>query len=127
MSENKEIIGKIVEDPYGTWDDCSPGLYFQDDDNVTRECIAGKNGHSFFREYDGQRIKVTIEVLPPLPEIDEDEPTVNFTFGQILDNGAWDEFCKWKGMNEWCINEGRADSSEKVEIPISKAKDLGLI
>lgn len=126
MSEKIEIVGKIVEDPYGYFDDCSRGLYFEDDTGSTGECIAGRNGHSYFGKFEGQRIKLTIEILPPLPEND-DEPTVNFTFGQILDKGVWEEFCEWKGMNEWCINEGRADSSEKVEIPISKAKELGLI
>ncbi len=126
MNEKVEIVGKIVEDPYGSWDDCSPGLYIQGEDS-SEECIAGRHGHSFLGKYEGQRIRLTIEVLPNLPEIDEDEPTVNFTFSQISDKGAWGEFCEWKGINEWCMNEGRADGGEKVEIPISKAKELGLI
>jgi len=127
MNEKIEIVGKVIQDPYGSWEDCSPGLYFEDDEGTTGECIAGNNGHSMFGKYDGQRIRVTIEVLPDLPEPKEDEPTINFTFGQISTKGAWQDFCDWKGINEWCMNEGRADGSEKVEIPISKAKELGLI
>jgi len=127
MSEKKEIVGKVVQDPYGAWDDCSPGLYFEGDDGTTGECVAGKNGHSIFGEYSGQRIKVTIEVLPDLTESEDDEPTVNFTIKQITDKGCWEEFCDYKGWNVYIIKEGRIDYDEKVEISLSKAKELGLI
>jgi len=127
MSEKIDIVGSIVEDPYGSYDDCSPGLYLQGEDNSEEIYICGRGGGSSLYKYNGQRVRLTIEVLPNLPEIDEDEPTVNFTFSQIMDKGAWGEFCEWKGMNEYCVNEGRADGSEKTEIPISKAKELGLI
>lgn len=126
MSEKIEIIGTIVKDPYGSWEDCSPGLYIQGEDG-SEEFIAGNNGYSFLGKYENKRVKITVEVLPSISDIDEDEPTINLTFSQIMDKGAWQKFCEWKGINEWCINEGRADGSERTEVTISKAKELGLI
>jgi hypothetical protein len=48
-----EIIkGKVERDIYGSWDDCSPGLYLESDMVET-----------IFREYVGKNIKVTIEEI----------------------------------------------------------------
>lgn len=125
MTENKEFIGKIVEDPYGSYDDCSPGIYI-DSENGSNECLAGRRGYTLFNEFIGSRVKITIEVLSDI-ETEEDEATVNVRLSTILDSSSWESFCDWKGWNYWIINEGRADSSEKVEIPVSKAREWGLI
>jgi len=45
----------------------------------------------------------------------------------IMDNGLWEEYCELKGWNVWCVKEGLADSSEKVEIEMEQAKKWGLI
>lgn len=124
MNEEKEILeGKVQEDVFGSYDDCSPGTYIGD--NILASSV--RNGFNIFNKYIGKRIRVTIEVIPDEAEAEEDEPTVNFTIGQILNKGVWSEFCEYKGWNEWIINEGRADKNETVRIPLSKAKQLGLI
>ena len=46
------ITGKVVRDKYGSWEDCSPGLYLGDDFVET-----------LFSNYIGRTIKVTIEVV----------------------------------------------------------------
>ena len=57
----------------------------------------------------------------------KEEPTVNFTAGFINRNGAWLKFCEFSGMGYWAMAEGQCDSSEKFEIPISLAKEWGLL
>lgn len=57
----------------------------------------------------------------------EEEPTVNFTAGQINERGAFREFCEWSGINEWAMNEGQMNRNERFEIPYSLAKQWGLI
>jgi hypothetical protein len=52
ISETKVITGLVRRDPYGSWDDCSPGLYI-DSDMV----------ETIFREYKGKNIRVTIEEI----------------------------------------------------------------
>ena len=34
------------------------------------------------------------------------------TFGDILEEGFWDEWCEAKGLNPWCLNECRASSDD---------------
>lgn len=46
------IIGKVVRDKYGSWEDCSPGLYLGDDFVET-----------LFSNYIGKTIRVTVEVV----------------------------------------------------------------
>jgi len=53
--------------------------------------------------------------------------TIKTTFGEILNQGNWDRFCDLKGINEWCINEGLANSDEKVELTIEEAKQVGIL
>lgn len=125
MTENKEFIGKIVEDPYGSYDDCSPGIYI-DSENGSDECLAGRRGNTLFSEFVGRRVKITIEVLPEL-ESEDEEITINVKLSEVINSGYWESFCDWKGWGYWIVNEGRADSSEKVKIPISKARAWGLI
>lgn len=44
--------GTVERDPFGSWSDCSPGLYFD------RERV-----EDLFEKYENQKIRVTIEVL----------------------------------------------------------------
>ena len=46
------ITGKVVRDKYGSWEDCSPGLYLGDDRVET-----------IFSNYIGRTIRVTVEVV----------------------------------------------------------------
>jgi hypothetical protein len=125
--EKTILVGKIVRDPYGSYSDCSPGLYLDKEDGGDICISSGQNASSsMFNEFEDKRIRVTIEVLPDLVE-ENDEPTINISISNICDKGAWIEFCEWKGWNEWIINEGRIEKGERVEIPVSKAKELGLI
>jgi hypothetical protein len=41
---------------------------------------------------------------------------MTLTIRQIMDSGHWDDFCKLRGWDPWIVNEGRADSSEEVEL-----------
>lgn len=54
----KVITGKVVRDPYGSWEDSSTGLY-----------IASEMIEDVFSEYRGKNIKVTIEEIES--EVDE--------------------------------------------------------
>ena len=56
--------------------------------------------------------------------------TVKTTMGEILDApalGSWDKYCEKYGVNPYCMNEGRAESSTEVEISIEDAQEYGLI
>ncbi|MEK6829070.1 MAG: hypothetical protein AABY15_03005 [Nanoarchaeota archaeon] len=58
------------------------------------------------------------------------EIKITVTLGQILNapsSGSWDDFCSKYGINEWCINEGRASSQDEVEISLADAESWGLI
>ncbi len=46
------IEGKVARDIYGSWDDCSPGLYV-DSDMV----------ETLFSDYIGKNVKITIEEI----------------------------------------------------------------
>jgi len=51
---------------------------------------------------------------------------IETTFGYILDNADWDKFCELKGYNPWMINEGLAESDEKVRLTFKEAEQIGL-
>lgn len=53
--EIKIIEGDVRHDVFGSWSDCSPGLYI-DTDMV----------ESIFNSYKGRRVRVTIEVIEPV-------------------------------------------------------------
>jgi len=40
---------------------------------------------------------------------------------------AWEQMCKKYGINEWCLNEGRADSDDTIEVSLEDAEHWGLI
>jgi hypothetical protein len=52
VQTTKVITGKVTRDRFGSWEDCSPGIYI-DTDMV----------ETLFSEYTGQNIRVTIEVI----------------------------------------------------------------
>ena len=55
MKEYRETYkGQIRRDVFGSWDDCSPGLYI-DHDMV----------ESIFNNFTGKTVRVTIEVIEP--------------------------------------------------------------
>lgn len=58
--EKKTYEGKVIRDVFGSWDDCSPGLYV-DHDMV----------ETIVNEFSGRRIRLTIEVIPE-PDNSED-------------------------------------------------------
>ncbi len=60
-------------------------------------------------------------------EEEELEPTINFTLAKINRVGLWEQFCSWKGWDYYMSAERISNWDEKVEIPISKAKQWGLI
>ena len=55
--EIKIIEGKVARDIYGSWDDCSPGLY-----------VDSNNAESLFSEYIGKTVRITIEEVTPNAE-----------------------------------------------------------
>jgi len=58
------------------------------------------------------------------------EIKVTVTLGQILDApliSSWERACNTYGLNEWCINEGRADKSDTIEISLEDAELYGIV
>ena len=58
------------------------------------------------------------------------EVIISVKLGDVLDASnwrAWEEMCKKYGINEWCINEGRASDSDTVDISLKDAENWGLI
>lgn len=49
---------------------------------------------------------------------------MKLTIREIMDRGLWDEFCEIRGWSVWCVNEGRCDSSEVVELTSEEARKL---
>lgn len=46
------IEGNVRRDPYGSFEDCSPGLY-----------LDGENVEYLFNGYEGKKLRVTIEEI----------------------------------------------------------------
>lgn len=49
------------------------------------------------------------------------------TADKAIDKGIWQEICKIKGYNEWCVNEGLMDDDYEISLTEKEAKELGLI
>lgn len=47
------------------------------------------------------------------------------TYQEIMDCGAWDNFCRLHGVSEWAINEGGGDCG--VKLTIDQAHHLGIV
>ena len=52
LVERKTYEGEVKRDVFGSWDDCSPGLYV-DHDMV----------ETIVSEYEGRKVRITIEVI----------------------------------------------------------------
>lgn len=58
------------------------------------------------------------------------EIKVKVKLGDVLDAplmSAWERMCKKYGINEWCLNEGRADKDDTIEITLEDAELYGLV
>lgn len=55
------------------------------------------------------------------------EIKISVKLGDVLESGSWDDMCEKYGINEWCINEGRADSDDTIEVSLADAERWGLI
>ena len=58
------------------------------------------------------------------------EIKVTVKLGDVLDAplmSAWDRMCEKYGINEWCLNEGRADKDDTIEITLEDAELYGLV
>ncbi|MBK7380435.1 MAG: hypothetical protein IPJ03_16680 [Ignavibacteriales bacterium] len=55
------------------------------------------------------------------------EIIITVKMGEILDSDNWEDYCYRYGINEWCINEGRADRDTEVQISLADAMEWGLI
>ena len=40
---------------------------------------------------------------------------------------AWQDMCQKYGINEWCINEGLAESGDTIEVTLDDAEYWGLV
>lgn len=52
--------------------------------------------------------------------------TIKITLGELLEKYDWEKSCKILGINEWCLNEGLANSDDEVEITEEQAKKIGI-
>ena len=52
---------------------------------------------------------------------------ITITFSELIDKGMWDEFCKLRGMNVWCVKEGLAVGEDEARLSKEEAKKLGFI
>lgn len=58
------------------------------------------------------------------------EIKVTVKLGDVLDApyiNAWEQMCEKYEINEWCLNEGRADSDDAIEVSLEDAEHWGLI
>ena len=51
---------------------------------------------------------------------------IETTFGYILDNANWEKFCELKRYNPWMLNEGLAESNDKVRLTFEEADKIEL-
>lgn len=42
------------------------------------------------------------------------------TLSEILAHGNWHKYCTITGLNEWCLNEGLANSDEKILLTVEE-------
>lgn len=58
------------------------------------------------------------------------EIKVTVKLGDVLNApyiNAWEQMCEKYGINEWCLNEGRADSDDTIEVSLEEAEHWGLV
>jgi len=54
MDKLKVIEGKVIQNPYGNWDDVDKGWYVDEEDIL-----------SIIQDYEDKKIKITIELIEP--------------------------------------------------------------
>lgn len=52
---------------------------------------------------------------------------ITITIGELMDKFNWNKACEVLGLDEWCVNEGRANSSDEITLTSEQAQELGLI
>ena len=58
------------------------------------------------------------------------EIKVTVKLGDVLHTpyiNAWQQMCEKYRINEWCLNEGRADSDDTIEVSLEDAEHWGLV
>jgi len=78
--------------------------------------LDGKNLQDLLFDYNGKRVRITIEEIAP-------EETIQIKLKKIVSN---DEACASLGINPWCVAEG-ADGNEWVTVSLEKAKLFKLV
>jgi hypothetical protein len=68
-----------------------------------------------------QKIRITIEVLSEKEK--DPEETIGISLGRIIQSSKAIDFL---GLDPWCVNSG-SDRNIQYQLPISKAKEFGLI
>lgn len=53
--------------------------------------------------------------------------TIIVTANELMDKGAWDNFCEARGLNVWAVNEGLMDSNEQFTLTTEEVKQYGFI
>ena len=49
------------------------------------------------------------------------------TFGELIDTGNWEDYCEKHHLNEWCVAEGQAESSEETVLTREEAEGYGFL
>ena len=57
----------------------------------------------------------------------DEKVTINTDFNTILERGKWDLFCKERGINPWCLNEGLEMGSGVVALTLEEAQRYNII
>jgi hypothetical protein len=84
--------------------------------NVDGNKIAG-----FLEEFDGQEVKITVEVIEPKVQVKKE--MVQVRLRKVVGSDA---ACSKLGINVWCVAEG-ADGDEWVTVELEDAKRWNLL
>jgi len=55
------------------------------------------------------------------------ESIIKISIGELIDKGIWLDACNLLGLDEWCVNEGKASLDNTITITSEQAKELRLI
>lgn len=111
---SRTIAYDIDHEPIG---DCSPDEVRRYLENVAKERFSDE-----LRDGDldgGWKISISVEKPEPEPE-----PTVIVSYADV--SPVWDKFCQLTGTNPWGRNEGIISITDKFQITLEQAKELGL-
>lgn len=62
-----------------------------------------------------------------LDKIKSMESIIKISIGELIDKGIWLDACNLLGLDEWCVNEGKASLDNTITITSEQAKELRLI